>query len=85
MISLGCASHPARTQRAPTPGQPSLSVMTFNVNYGLAGEEYATSLGWIHRRFDHIVYRAPLVPLAARVVHRGRSDHWPVVAVFEKP
>ena len=44
---------------------------------------YVTSIGQISRRFDHIVYGPELVPLSARVIKKGRSDHWPVVAVFE--
>ncbi len=45
---------------------------------------YATSFGQISRRFDHIVYGPELVPLSARVINKGRSDHWPVLAVFER-
>jgi endonuclease/exonuclease/phosphatase (EEP) superfamily protein YafD len=41
-------------------------------------------LGTVSRRFDHIVYGQGLDPLAARVVHAGRSDHLPVIAVFER-
>ena len=44
----------------------------------------SSMLGTISRRFDHIVYGQGLEPLSARVVQAGRSDHLPVVAVFER-
>lgn len=37
--SVACSSGPGRTARAPSPNQKTLSVMTYNVNYGLAGDE----------------------------------------------
>jgi len=45
---------------------------------------YATSFGQISRRFDHIAYGPDFVPLSARVIKKGRSDHSAVVAVFER-
>jgi endonuclease/exonuclease/phosphatase (EEP) superfamily protein YafD len=37
--SWACSSAPLRAARAPARNQPTLSVMTYNVNYGLAGNE----------------------------------------------
>jgi endonuclease/exonuclease/phosphatase family metal-dependent hydrolase len=37
LLSSGCSHDPARQPRAPGP-QPSLRVMTYNVNYGIAGD-----------------------------------------------
>lgn len=46
---------------------------------------WETSLGiTVKHRLDHLLYSAPLHCLEARVVPKGASDHYPVVAVFEK-
>ncbi len=45
---------------------------------------WTTSVGQVHSRLDHIVYDPALVPLNAEVLQAGRSDHLPVIAVFEK-
>jgi endonuclease/exonuclease/phosphatase family metal-dependent hydrolase len=44
---------------------------------------WPTSVGTVHAQFDHVAYDARFQPLSARVVDAGRSDHLPVVAVFE--
>jgi endonuclease/exonuclease/phosphatase family metal-dependent hydrolase len=36
----------------------------------------------LHDRLDHIVYDARLEPLAAQVLYRGHSDHFPVIATI---
>ncbi len=41
-------------------------------------------LGTLEDRFDHILYSPPLYALDARVIKKGKSDHFPVLAVFEK-
>lgn len=43
-----------------------------------------TSLGQIRHTLDHIIYDPRLDPLDARVLRVGRSDHWPVLATFQK-
>jgi endonuclease/exonuclease/phosphatase (EEP) superfamily protein YafD len=45
---------------------------------------WKTSVGSVHSQLDHIAYDAQLVPLNANVLKQGRSDHWPVVATFER-
>lgn len=45
---------------------------------------WPTALGRVHSQLDHIVYDARLSPRDARVITAGRSDHWPVVAIFER-
>lgn len=45
---------------------------------------YQTEVGPIRWQLDHILYRGPLSIVAARVVHAGNSDHWPVVATFAR-
>ena len=87
------------------PGLPTLVVGDFNENrhgraisflakQGLrsALPEFApdantwrwnTSLGTVHSQLDHIVYSEELTPVDARVINVGRSDHLPVIGVFE--
>ncbi|HEY3357079.1 MAG TPA: endonuclease/exonuclease/phosphatase family protein [Polyangia bacterium] len=43
---------------------------------------WPTSVGTVRSQLDHIVHDARLVPLDARVVDAGSSDHLPVVARF---
>lgn len=45
---------------------------------------WSTSVGTIHSQLDHIAYDPQLVPLQATVLKRGQSDHWPVIATFER-
>jgi len=44
---------------------------------------WRTSLGTLHRRFDHILYSQHLYCCAARVLQAGASDHLPVLALFD--
>ena len=47
--------------------------------------QWHTSVGPIRSRLDHVVYdRAHLDPLDVRVLEAGSSDHFPLVAIFEK-
>ena len=43
---------------------------------------WPTSVMTLRERLDHIVYDQRLEPLAADVIYRGQSDHFPVVAVI---
>ena len=45
---------------------------------------WQTSLGTLRLQLDHIFCNGLLRPLWARVVHAGRSDHYPVVAAFAR-
>ncbi len=38
ILAIAACVRPTRTARAPRPGRPSVTVMTFNVNFGLAGD-----------------------------------------------
>jgi len=46
---------------------------------------WPTSIGTIHAQFDHIAHDPSLELVDARVVKAGKSDHLPVVAVFDVP
>jgi len=43
-----------------------------------------SSLCKLRNRYDHILYSPRLRCLQARVIRGGASDHYPVLAVFEK-
>jgi endonuclease/exonuclease/phosphatase (EEP) superfamily protein YafD len=44
---------------------------------------WPTLVGQVHQTLDHIVYDAKLEPLRMTVLDQGRSDHLPVVGVFQ--
>ena len=46
--------------------------------------EWRTGLVRVTKRLDHILYTPELYCLESRVFRRGASDHWPVLAVFER-
>jgi endonuclease/exonuclease/phosphatase (EEP) superfamily protein YafD len=46
--------------------------------------QWHTSLGPVSSRLDHVVHDPRLVPLDARVMRAGRSDHFPVIATFAR-
>jgi endonuclease/exonuclease/phosphatase (EEP) superfamily protein YafD len=43
-----------------------------------------TSVGVLSMQLDHLVYNEKLQPLEVRVIRDGRSDHMPVVGVFQR-
>jgi endonuclease/exonuclease/phosphatase (EEP) superfamily protein YafD len=43
---------------------------------------WSTSIGEVSSELDHVMYRAPLEPIEARVIEQGRSDHFPVLIVL---
>jgi endonuclease/exonuclease/phosphatase family metal-dependent hydrolase len=56
----GCFSHPTRTPAAIDPAVPHVSVMTFNVNFGLAGDP--ATLGAIARQDADVVFLQETTP-----------------------
>lgn len=44
---------------------------------------WQTSLGEIRAQLDHVAHDERLVPRSAEVIEAGRSDHLPVIVVFE--
>jgi endonuclease/exonuclease/phosphatase (EEP) superfamily protein YafD len=51
--------------------------------HGAPTWRWKTSIGSVSSEFDHIVADPSLEPVDAWVVRKGRSDHYPVVAVFQ--
>jgi endonuclease/exonuclease/phosphatase (EEP) superfamily protein YafD len=44
---------------------------------------WPTSVGTLRMKLDHVLYGKGLVPIDAKVLQVGRSDHLPVLVVFE--
>jgi endonuclease/exonuclease/phosphatase (EEP) superfamily protein YafD len=70
---VACSGKELRTPRAPVPGKPALVVMTYNLNYGLAGDE--TTLGVLTRHSADLVLLQETTPewevaLRARLAER---------------
>ncbi|HZO16979.1 MAG TPA: endonuclease/exonuclease/phosphatase family protein [Polyangiaceae bacterium] len=45
---------------------------------------WQTSVGTITTQLDHLVYNDKLEPLEVRVLDQGRSDHLPVMGIFQR-
>jgi endonuclease/exonuclease/phosphatase family metal-dependent hydrolase len=54
--------------------------------YALHGDvrtwHWPTAMGEISHQLDHVMHDDKLVPISAKVIETGRSDHFPVVVVF---
>ena len=48
------------------------------------GPTYTFNAHHLYVKIDHILYRGELKPLSCRRVKAGESDHYPLVAVFER-
>jgi len=92
-LSVSCA-HSAQAPLAPTPGAPLLSVLTFNVNYGMrdapenlrAIVEADADLVLLQETtpaLDHVFHDARLRALDVEIIDAGASDHLPVKVWFE--
>lgn len=57
---MACSGEPLRTPRVPAAGQPVLVVMTYNLNYGLAGDE--ATLGVLTRHKADLVLLQETTP-----------------------
>jgi endonuclease/exonuclease/phosphatase (EEP) superfamily protein YafD len=51
---------------------------------GAATWRWRTSVGEISETLDHILHSSDLDPLEVRVIRAGRSDHYPLLAVFQR-
>ena len=48
------------------------------------GPTYTFNANHLYVKIDHILYRGNLKPLSCSRVKGGESDHYPVVAVFQR-
>ena len=62
--------------------QRGLSSVLTEFHPGANTWRWNTPVGSVSAQLDHITYDQTLTPLNAYVVREGRSDHFPVVAVF---
>ena len=76
--SGACSSAPPRAARAPTPGQATLTVMTYNVNYGLAGD--ADTLRAISEQAADLVLLQETTPSWEAVLRGTLGERYPHVA-----
>ena len=70
----GCA-HAPRTTKAPAPGAPTLTVLTYNVNFGLAGDE--TTLQTLTGTDADLVLLQETTPEWETVVRARVKTTWP--------
>lgn len=76
--SSACSSAPPRVARAPTRGQATLTVMTYNVNYGLAGD--GETLRAITEQQADLVLLQETTPAWEAVLRDALSERYPHVA-----
>ncbi len=74
LLRLGCA-HDPRTAKTPAPGAPTLTVMTYNVNFGLAGD--ATTLQTLTGADADLVLLQETTPEWEAVVRSLVKQRWP--------
>jgi endonuclease/exonuclease/phosphatase (EEP) superfamily protein YafD len=76
-LSLACA-HPARQARAPAEGEPTLKVMTYNVNFGLPGEP--TAVEAIRHAAADLVLLQETTPLWEAMLRQELRRQYPHMA-----
>ena len=76
--SGACSSAPPRVARAPTRGQATLTVMTYNVNYGLAGD--GDTLRAITEQQADVVLLQETTPAWEAVLRGALGERYPHVA-----
>ena len=75
-LSVGACARPTRTPRSPDPGRPVLRVMTYNVNFGLAGD--ADTLDAIGKGRADVAFLQETTPAwerALRMAYRRTFPH----------
>jgi len=75
---FACSSAPPRAARAPTRGQATLTVMTYNVNYGLAGDD--ATLRAISEEQADLVLLQETTPSWEAVLRGELGERYPHVA-----
>lgn len=72
---LACSSEGLRAPRAPAPGRPALVVMTYNLNYGLAGDE--ATLGVLTRHPVDLVLLQETTPEWELALRAQLAERYP--------
>jgi endonuclease/exonuclease/phosphatase (EEP) superfamily protein YafD len=73
-----CSRGPERTARAPATDQPTLSVMTYNLNYGIAGDE--DTLRAIEENPANLVLLQETTPAWEAAIRARLSTRYPYIA-----
>lgn len=74
LVLVGCA-HPPLVARAPKANEPSLEVMTFNVNFGIPGD--AETVALIEQSTADLVVLQETTPAWESATRAGLSKRWP--------
>lgn len=82
LFAGGCRSHPARTPTAIDPAVPHVSVLTFNVNFGLAGD--APTLAAVDQQDADVVFLQETTPHWETVLRLQCGSDYPYIE-FKNP
>ncbi len=74
LVLVGCA-HPPRVARAPKVNEPTLEVMTFNVNFGIPGD--AATVALIEQSTAELVVLQETTPEWEAATRAGLTKRWP--------
>lgn len=77
-IAFFACSHAEPAPRAPSPGRPSLSVMTYNLNFGASGDPAAAEL--IAREGTDLVLLQETTPVWESSLRGALADRYPFIA-----
>ena len=77
-LAASCSQAPLQTPRAPTPGKPSLFVLSYNLNYGLAGDP--TTLDAIGDRRSDLVLLQETTPEWESALRERFAGRYPYIA-----
>ncbi|MEW5740222.1 MAG: endonuclease/exonuclease/phosphatase family protein [Myxococcota bacterium] len=83
LLALSTCVHPTRTARAPAPGEATLRVVTFNLNYGLAGDE--ETLAAIAAPDADLILLQETSPEWEREIRKALGARWPHQAFVHAP
>jgi len=83
-LALACGDGtPVRAARAPDPGEPHLRILSWNVNYGLAGDPAAVAA--IRNAAADVVFLQETTPAWERALRPALSASYPYMAFREGP
>ena len=82
VLSAGCGA-PAREARSPVPAEPSLRVLTWNVNHGLGGDPQAVEA--IRAADADVVFLQETNAESESVLRAGLGDDYPTIAFVDRP
>lgn len=82
-LALSDCAHPTRAARRPAPGEPTLRVVTYNVNFGLVGDE--ATLEAMAAPDADVVFLQETTAAWEVSVRRALGTRWPYQAWLHAP